>query len=309
MTKQGKLSEPMRNALVELYCLGGQATVFPGKGTTADALEKRGLIAWSDNGLKGNEYEAKVFLTERGSDVVSDYTTATDRKVADAAPVDTWADYLVEKALRLPAGPWCEECGKPKSAACDSHPVRPTADDVETVETGGRYFLRCSICQDETLYLYPADDVDASKVRFAANHPCAPIPTAADVTRMTGDPVGWFEGLSTPVAVKPKHKVGDRLYFRPSSSRAPFGTVISEGEVLVTEVVDHESATEWSPRFTYVVRALNPSRIIKGGLGLGGLQGTDERELSSIPKRLPRKVKKSLGLQRGRHGRKAVSRG
>lgn len=65
-----------------------------------------------------------------------------------------------------------------------------------------------------------------------------------------------------------KYAVGDRLHFRPSPTRAPFGTVISEGAVTVTEVVDHGSATAYSPRFTYVVQAAD-----------GETQGTDDREL------------------------------
>lgn len=77
-----------------------------------------------------------------------------------------------------------------------------------------------------------------------------------------------------------KRKTGDRLYFRPSPDRAPFGTAISEGEVVVTEVVDHGSATPWAPRFTYVVRALDSSMIIKSWYGCSdGMQGTDDREL------------------------------
>jgi hypothetical protein len=67
-----------------------------------------------------------------------------------------------------------------------------------------------------------------------------------------------------------KYKAGDRLYFRPLADRAPFGTAIREGLVTVTQVVDHGSATPYSPRFTYVVRALDDS----------GTQGTDDRELT-----------------------------
>lgn len=66
-----------------------------------------------------------------------------------------------------------------------------------------------------------------------------------------------------------KYKAGDRLYFRASLSRAPFGTAIPNGVVTVTEVVDHSSATPYSPRFTYVVRARD-----------GRTQGTDDRELT-----------------------------
>ena len=67
-----------------------------------------------------------------------------------------------------------------------------------------------------------------------------------------------------------KYKAGDRLHFTPLASRAPFGTAIAEGDVEVVEVVDHGSPTPYSPRFTYVVRALDGS----------GTQGTDDRELT-----------------------------
>ena len=67
-------------------------------------------------------------------------------------------------------------------------------------------------------------------------------------------------------------KAGDRLHFRPTPERAPFGTAIPEGDVEIVEVVDHGSATPYSPRFTYVVRALDGS----------GTQGTDDRELTEI---------------------------
>ena len=73
---------------------------------------------------------------------------------------------------------------------------------------------------------------------------------------------------SAPAAT---YKVGDRLHFRPTPERAPFGTIIDEGDVTVVEVVDHGSATAHSPRFTYVVRAAN-----------GETQGTDDRELTEI---------------------------
>jgi hypothetical protein len=69
-----------------------------------------------------------------------------------------------------------------------------------------------------------------------------------------------------------KYEVGDRLHFTPSAIRAPHGTAIDEGDVIVTGVVDHGSPTPHSPRFTYVVRALNGS----------GTQGTDDRELTEI---------------------------
>lgn len=69
-----------------------------------------------------------------------------------------------------------------------------------------------------------------------------------------------------------KYEVGDRLHFTPSACRAPHGTAIDECDVTVTEVVDHGSPTPHSPRFTYVVRALNGS----------GTQGTDDRELTEI---------------------------
>jgi hypothetical protein len=69
-----------------------------------------------------------------------------------------------------------------------------------------------------------------------------------------------------------KYEVGDRLHFTPSAGRAPLGTAIDECDVIVTEVVDHGSPTPHSPRFTYVVRALNGS----------GTQGTDDRELTEI---------------------------
>ena len=69
-----------------------------------------------------------------------------------------------------------------------------------------------------------------------------------------------------------KYKAGDRLHFRPTPERAPFGTAIAESDVEIVEVVDHGSATPHSPRFTYVVRALDG----------GGTQGTDDRELTEI---------------------------
>lgn len=69
-----------------------------------------------------------------------------------------------------------------------------------------------------------------------------------------------------------EYTVGARLYFHPGTERAPFGTVIGEGAVIVTKVVDHGSATQHSPRFTYVVEALDGS----------GTQGTDARELSAL---------------------------
>lgn len=80
-----------------------------------------------------------------------------------------------------------------------------------------------------------------------------------------------------------KYKAGDRLHFTPSADRAPFGTAIAEGDVVIVEVVDHGSATPYSPRFTYVVRALDGS----------GTQGTDDRELTEIE---PAKVRKPAPL-------------
>lgn len=70
-----------------------------------------------------------------------------------------------------------------------------------------------------------------------------------------------------------KYAVGNRLHFRPMPARAPFGTNIGECDVIVTEVVDHSSATAYAPRFSYVVRELNGSET----------QGTDDRELTEIP--------------------------
>jgi hypothetical protein len=81
-----------------------------------------------------------------------------------------------------------------------------------------------------------------------------------------------------------KYRVGDRLHFRPSPARAPFGTIIGEGEVVVIEVVDHLTATQYSPRFTYVVRALR-----------GGTQGTDDRELTE-PEPAARSICRYCGL-------------
>lgn len=69
-----------------------------------------------------------------------------------------------------------------------------------------------------------------------------------------------------------KHAAGEWLYFTPTADRAPFGTVIPEGLVEVVEVVDHGSATPWSPRFTYVVRAFDGT----------DKQGTDDRELTEF---------------------------
>lgn len=78
------------------------------------------------------------------------------------------------------------------------------------------------------------------------------------------------------------YQVGDRLHFRPSPDRGPFGTAISEGEVIVTQVVDHGPNDNRGPRFTYVVRALDPSMIIKSASGLDSdTQGTDDRELEA----------------------------
>lgn len=67
------------------------------------------------------------------------------------------------------------------------------------------------------------------------------------------------------------YQIGDRLHFRPSPARAPHGTAIPEGPVTVVEVVDHGSATAYSPRFTYVVTAADGRR-----------QGTDDRELTVL---------------------------
>lgn len=75
----------------------------------------------------------------------------------------------------------------------------------------------------------------------------------------------------TTVTEVATYKEGDRVHFRPMSERAPFGTMIGEGDVIVTKVVDHGAATQHSPRFTYVVEALDGS----------GTQGTDARELSA----------------------------
>jgi len=69
-----------------------------------------------------------------------------------------------------------------------------------------------------------------------------------------------------------KYKAGDRLHFTPGAMRAPHGSAIAECDVEVVEVVDHVTATPYSPRFTYVVRALDGS----------GRQGTDDRELTEI---------------------------
>lgn len=105
----------------------------------------------------------------------------------------------------------------------------------------------------------------------------------AGETDVTEGGVRWriveITGNPAPTA---KYKAGDRLHFRPTPERAPFGTAIDEGDVIVTEVVDHGHATHTSPRFTYVVRELNGA----------GTQGTDDRELSEIePTAAPAKVR------------------
>jgi len=104
------------------------------------------------------------------------------------------------------------------------------------------------------------------------------------LVRQANEHRGTFEGYSAYLdcdfIVTPdgdeiqsaKYAEGDRLHFTPSASRAPHGTAIDEGDVIVTKVVDHGSPTPYSPRFTYVVRALNG----------GETQGTDDRELTEI---------------------------
>ena len=67
------------------------------------------------------------------------------------------------------------------------------------------------------------------------------------------------------------YRPGDRAHFRPAPFRSPFGTNIGEGDVTVIEVVDHVTATAYSPRFTYIVQAHD-----------GETQGTDDRELTEV---------------------------
>jgi hypothetical protein len=59
------------------------------------------------------------------------YGESKPRCIRHARPVpdvDTHADYLARKAVALPAGPWCEACGKPQGANCASHDVTPDPD-------------------------------------------------------------------------------------------------------------------------------------------------------------------------------------
>jgi hypothetical protein len=74
-----------------------------------------------------------------------------------------------------------------------------------------------------------------------------------------------------------RYGAGERLYFRPSADRAPFGASIPEGLAIVVQVVDHGSATLYAPRFSYVVQS------VAGG----GMQGTDERELTAAAESEP----------------------
>jgi hypothetical protein len=85
-----------------------------------------------------------------------------------------------------------------------------------------------------------------------------------------------FDNGQLPVVEDAEHQVGDELYFIPSKSRT-YPAAIPAGKVVVAKVVDHQQATAWAPRFSYVVQ-------IEGVPA--STQGTDASELfapGSVP--------------------------
>lgn len=182
---QKKVTQPMKDALLAIAAamplVGDQSlAMLPCHGRTANALEDRGLIKWravnTAEGVRwsltGNGWSAVTRIEEAGRGCVCGMPGTSGSAHEDGCP----RAYGAQTPGTLPTLE-AERENTDKILKGVAKVLRER-DAVEVMETGGRYYLRCLTCMDETLYLYPTEDLDAVKGKFAANHPCQPIEAA-----------------------------------------------------------------------------------------------------------------------------------